>query len=137
MFKFGLFSLLKFFFVDESLACSDVGGSRIVRDVEEVNVGLHPAFFEQLQTQSRFVYFVSESEVSLVLKVVASLCYLFGTADSLGFLFVSILVNHCLFGRFDQIVFFFSLGLFGLLLNARVGVNDGFELHLPLKFIFI
>ena len=109
----------------------DVGGSLGfgMRQVEEVDVGLHKTRFEECDPLGLLIDFFAEVEAALVV-VGHVLAGLVGGSDLAGVFLGAVLLESFLFGLLDEFVFFLGLALLDDVADARVRVKYGFQFHI-------
>jgi hypothetical protein len=101
-----------------------------VRQVEEVDIGLHITASEQFNTEGLSVNFLIELETAfVVVGHVATASLICGTAGFTGILFRAVLLEHSLLGLLNDLVFLLSLGFLYDMADARMRVEYWLKFH--------
>jgi hypothetical protein len=101
-----------------------------VCQVEEVNVGLHVAGSEQLDTERFRGDFFFQLEVALVSKVVAASRLVVCGACLIGCRLAGVLVEYILLGARDELVLLLDFCLLCNLSDPGVRIEYGLQFHI-------
>ena len=107
----------------------DVGRCCFIRQVEEIDVGLHKTFGKEFNSNRLFGHFLVQLEVALLLKVLSAARQVGSRGSLLRCIFLRILVQYSRFSGCDQLILLLGLRFLCDLTDARVRVEYGLQFH--------
>ena len=126
--------LVQFLLLKKLLAWLNLGRCRLVRQIEEVDVGLHEALAEQLDSDALLVLVLVQLEATALSDGI--LIHNTRSGGFLGLLALrSILLKHLSLGGGDQLVLLLGLRFLHDLADASVWIEDWLVFHLQILLV--